>query len=181
MRTIKIAVCALIMLSLSAISAQETSNMTSESTTGNREIGSETTEKTYSIYSNGQVIRNSVKVTTTTAQEIMLDEGDEGLVEQDRVNPKKKITKTVLIDNDGDDSYDEKIVFSYMANNDSDFTLVSNDDQLMVAVDEGENLNIVESEVIAIDKLKSNKEAYVFTNDKGDSVEFFIEDYESMN
>jgi hypothetical protein len=168
------------LLAFSVASAQDTSNMASDPATGNNEIGSETVEKTYSIHSNGQVIRNSVRVTTTTSQEILLEEEDKDKVEQDRVTPMKRITKTVLIDNDDDEQYDEKIVFSYMAVNDSDFTLVSNDDQLMVAVDEGENLNIIESEVITLDNLKSNKEAYVFTNEKGETVQFYIEDYKSM-
>ncbi len=179
MKTFKIPLSILGFFFFAALTAQDISNIP-PSTTGN-EIASETTEKTYSIYSNGKVIKNSVNITTTTSQEIMFEEEDRDKVEQDRVASKKKITKTVLIDNDGDDAYDEKIVFTYMGYNGSDFTLVSNDDQLKVAVDEGENLNIIESEVIVIGKLKSKKEAYVFTNHKGETVEFYIEDYESIN
>lgn len=181
MKTINKALSVLGVLAFSAATAQDISNMTSDPVSGNNEIVSETTEKTYSIRSNGKVIKNSVKVTTTTSQEIMFKEEDRDKVEQDRVTPKKKITKTVLIDNDGDEQYDEKIVFSYMADSDSDFTLVSNDDQLMVAVDEGVDLKIIQSEVITLGKLKSNKEAYVFINEKGETVKFYIEDYESMN
>ena len=144
-------------------------------------ITEETAEKTYKIISNDKVIKNSVKVNTQISQEIEFAEEDEDKIDAKREFPPKKITKTVLIDNDEDDAFDEKIVFNYMSTYNSDFTLVTNGDDLVVGIDDGDNLNILESEKISKTDLKDIKEAYVFTNNNGEKVEFFIESYESLN
>lgn len=146
----------------------------------NNKISSETVEKTYIVKSNGKVVKNSVKIKTERSQDIAFKEEDMGTIDQDRAVVPTKITKTVLIDSDDDDGYDEKIVFSYMAESDSDFTLITNNDEIMVALEEGENLNIIESVTIALKNLKSNQEAYIFTNKKGKNIEFFIENYVTL-
>ncbi len=161
-------------------SSQETGNLTTGSAGSGDQVGTETTEKTYTIHANGKVFRNSVRITTTISQNIMFEEEDEDKVEQDQIKTPKKITKTVLIDNDEDDDYDERIVFSYMADANSDFTLVSNDDEILVGIDDGDQLNIVTSEQITISRLKNNREAYIFTNNQGKEVQFYIEDYETL-
>ncbi len=170
----------LTLLFITAASSQDTGIQASGSSGGGDQLGTETTEKTYTIHAGGKVIRNSVKITTTISQDIMFEEEDENKVEQDQIKTPKKITKTVLIDNDADDDYDEKIVFSYFADSDSDFTLVSNDDELLVGVNDGDQLNIVASERITLSSLKSNREAYIFTNKQGKEVQFYIEDYETL-
>jgi hypothetical protein len=114
------------------------------------------------------------------SQEMMFSKEDEGKIDQERVQPGKKITKTVLIDNDDDDEYDEKIIFSYMGNTRTDFTLVTNDDEILVALEDGENLKVMESESITISNLKTGKEAYVFTSNSGENVEFYIENYSTL-
>jgi len=169
MKNLKITLSLMTVFAMSSISAQET-----------RKIADETAEKTYKIISNDKVIKNSVKVNTTINQEMAFAEEDKGKVDQRRVMPPKKITKTVLIDNNEDDAYDEKIVFSYMAHDKSDFTLVTNKDQVVVGIDEGENLKIQKSESINKKDLKESKEAYVFTKDDGEEVQFFIESYETL-
>lgn len=145
-----------------------------------RQIASQTTEKTYRIKSSDQSTKNTVKIHTAISQQIDFAAEDEGKIDQKRVYPPKKITKTVLIDNDEDDAFDERIVFSYLAtNSNSDFTLVTNNDKVVVAIDDGDNLKILESES-KLAKKEVNKTAFVFTDQQGKEVEFFIESYDSL-
>jgi len=163
---------------LSAQVDQSMSNMNSDKAGG---IASETTEKTYKLVMNDKVIKNSVKINTTKTQELMLDKDDSGMVNQDQKLPKENIVKTIRIDNDADDAYDELIKFHYRANATSDFVLISNNNQLMVALDDGDNLQILEDQSFDMDDVRNGKEAYVFTDNNGKNVEFFIEDYETLN
>ncbi len=180
MKTMKKILLTGCLLSLAAISAQEEETVGVETTPIENKIGTETIEKTYKVYNGKEVIRNSVKITTELSQEMKFSNDDMGKIDQDRVIPKTKITKTVLIDNDNDDAYDEKIIFSYMGNSKTDFTLVTNDDEILVGIEDGEDLNIIQSESITISNLKTNKEAYVFTNNSGEEVEFYIENYRAL-
>jgi len=143
-------------------------------------IASETTVKTYKLVKNDEVIRNSVKINTTTSEELLLDKSDKGMVNQDQKIPKKTIVKTIKIDNDGDDAYDEMIKFRYRANTTSDFVLVTNDDQIMVALDDGDNLRILEDQSFSKEDVANGSESYVFTDKNGKEVNFFIDDYESL-
>lgn len=169
MKSIKIILSTIAFCSSAIIFAQENSDMTSE-----------TTEKTYAVYADGELIKNSVKINTVVSRDVLIKEEDKNKLNQDRVFQKKNVMKTVKIDNDIDNSYDEIIKFSYRADDKSDFMLVTNDDEIMVAIDNGDKLEIVKSESIYKNNLKTNKEAYVITDDKGNEVELFIEDYKSM-
>jgi hypothetical protein len=126
------------------------------------------------------LIKNSVKINTVISRDVLMEPEDKSKVNQDRIFQKKNVMKTVKIDSDSDNAYDEIIKFSYRADIKSDFMLVTNDDEIMVAIDNGNKLEIVKSESIYKNKLKSNKEAYVITDDKGNEIELFIEDYTSM-
>ncbi len=169
MKSIKILLSTLLIFSATTICAQE-----------NKEMTSETVEKTYEVYENGELIKNSVKINTVVSRDVLMEPEDKSKVNQDRIYQKKKIMKTVKIDSDSDNAYDEIIKFSYRADVKSDFMLVTNEDEIMVAVDNGDKLEIVKSESIYKNKLKSNKEAYVITDDKGNEIELFIEEYTSM-
>ncbi|MFT5942305.1 MAG: hypothetical protein ACI9AV_001719 [Sediminicola sp.] len=169
MKSIKIILSTLLIFSATTIFAQENSEMTSE-----------TVEKTYEVYENGELIKNSVKINTVISRDVLMEPEDKSKVNQDRIFQKKNVMKTVKIDSDSDNAYDEIIKFSYRADIKSDFMLVTNDDEIMVAIDNGNKLEIVKSESIYKNKLKSNKEAYVITDDKGNEIELFIEDYTSM-
>ena len=142
-------------------------------------ISSETVEKTYTVKTNDNTIKNSVKVNTTMSLEIMFAEEDEGKIDAKRVIPPKKITKTVLIDNDEDDHFDEKIVFSYRADANSDFTLVTDNDEVVIAIENGDQLQIIKS-LGVVKKNSAEKKAFVFTDGEGKDVDFLIESFETM-
>jgi hypothetical protein len=101
-------------------------------------VTKESTKKTYKLYQNGELIKNSVLIETVRNQAVMLDKDDKNKIDQSRIMPPTAVTKTVKIDNDSDESYDEIIKFSYTTEEKTDFTLVSNKDHLMLAVEDGE-------------------------------------------
>lgn len=145
----------------------------------NNSKSSETIKKTYKVISNGEVVKNSVTISTDIYNDVLADNGAlENKKESDSV--KSKVVKTVRIDNDADDDFDEMIKFSYLSDIRTDFTLLTNDDELLVALDEGENLNILENISFDIDRIAQNKEAYIFTSNDGEKVEFYIESYSTM-
>ncbi|WP_373071329.1 hypothetical protein [Zeaxanthinibacter enoshimensis] len=145
------------------------------------EIASETTKKTYKLWRNNEVIKNSVKISTEKKMAVMLADKDSNDINQERVLPKKQVMKTVEIDNDADDAYDERIKFRYDASATSDFVLISDKDEILVALENGENLEILEDQHIAKDTSSDNKDSYVFTDKNGKEVEFFIETYEDLD
>ena len=141
-------------------------------------ISEETTEKTYKVTMNDQVVENSVKIHTTRYQPVMLDETEKDQVNQSRIYPRKAVVKTVKIDRDADDAYDEVVKFSYITEDDKDFTLVSDEDSLLVAVEDGSNITILEDRAISKNDLNNPKKSYVFTTEDGKKIEFFIESFE---
>ncbi|WP_343486345.1 hypothetical protein [Allomuricauda sp. d1] len=145
------------------------------------ETAKEVTKKTYTFYEDGEKITNSVKITKTEKQAVMTEEEDKNRVDQTRVIPPTTVIKTVEIDNDSDEAYDEVIEFSYITEADTDFTLVSDKDNLMVAVEDGENLTIMKNMTIAKDNLNNPKKAYVFTEDDGKKVEFYVKSFNKQN
>jgi len=180
--TLKLSILGIFMAG--ALSAQQETSMvaSNDSTVIDKKISTETTEKTYKVVSNDKVIKNSVRISTSVNEDMMWEDEDAGKIDRDRVSPdKRRITKTVEIDNDEDDFYDEVITFSYMANVASDFVLISNKDEILIGLDEGENLNIMENQSIAIDGLQGSKEAYIFTDNNGKEVEFYIDEYRDIN
>ena len=143
-------------------------------------VALETTEKTYKIYEDGEMIKNTVRINTAQTQEMQFQSEDKGKVDQDRVIPKKTIYKTVKIDLDEDDDFDEMIRFSYNADVTSDFVLLLNDNELYVALGEGENLMIMENTDLSKDALINGKEVFVFTDSNGSEISFKVEEYISM-
>ena len=139
--------------------------------------GLETTNsKTYTVDMGDKMVKRTVEISTKRTSEVMTKESEEGQVDQHRDNM-PMITKTVKIDNDEDDAFDEKIVFTYQSTTPEDFVLVSNNRELMVAIDDGENLEIIEDM-----SLKSkNKATYIFTNQKGKEIEFLVEEHSTLS
>ncbi|MDC6388545.1 hypothetical protein PP182_07615 [Maribacter sp. PR1] len=145
---------------------------------GNSEVLQTTTTKTYNVDMGDKMVKRSVEVTTARENTIKHNEKDADKVDQTRITDSiATITKTVKIDNDEDDAFDEKIVFSYKSDTAEDFVLVSNADELVVAIDEGNSLKIVENMNLKSKETSGNRATYIFTDDKGKDVEFFVEEY----
>ncbi len=178
MNTIKLGVAILTMSSMAAVQAQveEVSDDPSRA-----EIATETTMKSYTLNYGDQTIENSVKITTSQEQAIEFAKESKGKVNKERVLDKKMITKMVAIDNDADEAYDEKIRFSYRADAPSDFVLLSDSDEIFVALDNGENLDILTNERFMKSELEADRDTYVYTDKNGEEVEFFIRNYENLD
>ncbi len=144
-------------------------------------VAKETTKKTYKLYQNGELIKNSVLIETTRNQAVMLDKKDRHKVNQDRILPPTAVVKMVKIDNDADEYYDEIIKFSYTTDEKTDFTLVSSKNDLMLAVEDGENITILENMTISMDEAMNSKKAYVFTTNDGNKVQLKVASFEKMN
>lgn len=168
------------MFAFCSLSAQVDPQTMSMNTGSDNEIVSETTEKTYKIVMGDKVIRNSVSITTVKQQEIKLEDDEVGMVNLDREFPKKEIVKIVKIDNDADDDYDEQIRFRYMAHASSDFVMVTNGDEIVLSLDDGENLQILDAQSIRINDTRIGKESFIFTDQNGEEVEFFIDEYKDL-
>lgn len=164
----KILIGVIFFFSLSIVTAQ---NGNSKST--------ETIKKTYKVISNGKVVKNTVTISTETFNDVL---ADNSALEnkKDSASYQSRVLKTVKIDNDADDDFDELIKFSYFSNVKTDFTLLTSNDELVVALDEGENLNILQNVSFDMDSISNTKEAFIFTSNDGEKVEFFIENYETM-
>jgi hypothetical protein len=167
-------------LALSFGFAQEHDSQSGDRTMRVDTVASETLEKTYRLYENGELIKNTVRINSTQTQAMQLDGEDKGLVNQDRVVPKKTIYKTVKIDLDQDEAFDEMIRFSYNADVKSDFVLLLNENELYVALGEGENLMITEKTNLSKDAFNNGKEVFVFTDREGNEISFKVEEYQMM-
>lgn len=164
MKNLKIALASVLLFAGTTAIAQE----------GTEETAKETTQKTYSFFEDGKKVENSVRITTIRKQAVMTEEEDKDKVNQTRKIPPKMIYKTVEIDKDSDDAFDEVIEFSYISESVSDFTLVSDKENILVAIEDGENLTIVEDMTISKNGLTDSKKSYVFTDKDGKEVEFYI-------
>ena len=154
-------------------------------TMGDR-ISSEVTEKSYTVDQGTSKIKHAVRIETTRSQEVALAEEDKNKIDQTRIYPDQEITKVVWIDNDSDSEFDEKLKFRYTqphgADGYSDFVLVTNRKEIFVAIDEGESLRILESASFSTEEAMSDdRENFVFTDDNGKEINFYIENFERMN
>ncbi|APQ18931.1 hypothetical protein [Maribacter hydrothermalis] len=144
----------------------------------NQEVLDTKISKSYTINDGKKLVRNSVEITTKRLNTIEHSKDDAGKIDQDRiVDSVSTIVKTVQIDNDEDDAFDEKIVFSYESKTPEDFILVSKNNELVVAMNEGENLKIVENINLKSKELLNDKTTYIFTNERGENLEFLVQEY----
>lgn len=163
--------------SLNAQEDRQTKTMASGS---GGDIVSETTVKTYKIVLDDKVIRNSVKINTVKQQDMKLKDNNTAMVNRDREFPEKEIVKTIKIDNDADDDYDEQIRFRYRAHASSDFVMVTNGDEILIGLEEGENLRILDAQRILKNDAKDGVESFIFTDQNGAKVEFIIDEYKAL-
>lgn len=144
----------------------------------NKEILETTTSKTYTVNMGNKMVKRSVEITTQRENTIEHKEEDVNKIDQTRVvDSMATITKIVKIDNDEDDAFDQRIVFSYEAKTPEDFVLVSNADELVVALDDGTGLKILEDMNLKSKQTEGSKATYIFTDEKGKNVEFYVEEY----
>ena len=148
----------------------------------NQELLDTKISKSYTINDGKKLVKNTVEITTQRLNTVESAKEDAAKIDQDRVvDSVSTIIKIVQIDNDDDDEFDEKIVFSYESKTPEDFVLVSKNDELVVAMNEGENLKIVENVSLTSKETTNDKTTYVFTNEHGENLEFLVQEYSKPN
>ncbi len=80
-----------------------------------------TKTKTIKVNKNGKVIENKVKVTTSKEQAVMTTPNDSSNINNSRVYPKVKVTKTIQIDNDYDPFYESENKIVYYTDEDGKY------------------------------------------------------------
>lgn len=107
----------------------------------NNELTKETMVKTYEVEKGNTTIPYEVKIKNKTTQPIKLDKEDKNELNQSRiVDTNKMITKSIWIDSDIDDMYDNYIELSYVKEADKDFMIESNTDGFVIKV-RGKEMN----------------------------------------
>ncbi|MGB7393527.1 MAG: hypothetical protein WA913_03940 [Pricia sp.] len=142
-----------------------------------REISEETTQKKYEMYEDGKLVKKSVKIYTVIRQDIRFDTLVENNIDARRIETPKKITKTISIDNDSDEEYDETIKFSYTSDAKKDFLFNVNDNEIFTALENSKYLNVKDSKDMSEENLN---EIIVITDAQGEVIQLVLEQYESQ-
>ena len=105
------------------------------------ELTKETLVKTYKVEKGNMTIPYKVKIENKIEQPIKLEEEDKHKLNQDRiVETDEMITKSIWIDSDVDDLYDNYIELSYVKEADKDFIIESSDKGFVIKV-RGKEMN----------------------------------------
>lgn len=87
----------------------------------------QTETKTVKVKKDGKTIENKVKVTTTKEQAVVTKPKKNSEIDNNRVYPEVKVTKTISVDNDNDPFYDSKDKIVYYTNTDGKFAFSQDD------------------------------------------------------
>jgi hypothetical protein len=133
-----------------------------------------TTTKTITIDKGDAITKRTVEVST-------MKTNDAGLYnmagESANGEMKPLITKTVKIDNDEDDLFDEKIVFSYRAYVPEDFILISDGNDMLVVVDQGEEFSVANNMEFVTKKSSNGIDTYMFKDKNGKEIHFMVQEH----
>ncbi|MAQ75403.1 MAG: hypothetical protein CL613_03605 [Aquimarina sp.] len=106
-----------------------------------KELTKETMVKTYKVDKGNMTIPYEVKIKNKVEQPIKLEKEDKKELNQDRiVDTDKMVTKSIWIDSDVDDMYDNYIELSYVKEADEDFMIESNTKGFVIKV-RGKEMN----------------------------------------
>ncbi len=142
-----------------------------------REISKETTEKKYQMYEEGQLVKKSVKIFTVIRQDVQFDTLVDNQIDANRIKTPKEITKTVRIDNDSDEDYDETIQFSYTSDADKKFLVNVNDDEIFTALENSKYLNVKDYNDLSEENLN---DMIIITDNRGKVIQLVMEKHESQ-
>ncbi|WP_431134176.1 hypothetical protein [Psychroserpens mesophilus] len=143
----------------------------------------ETKTKTIKVKKDGEVVENKVKVTTTKEQQVKTKAEKNSTINNDRVFPKVKVTKTVSVDNDNDPFYDSTDKIEYYTNEDGKYLFTSNK--------KGFTMSDAQNNTIGFAARSTNNQYYIlnmnnysgvgyFNNDGNFVVEYYNSDLEML-
>jgi len=102
------------------------------------DVTDETIVKTVQVKEDGKIIEKKVKVNTVQKQEVKIDPKDRYKLNGYRMDTPVKVTKTVMVDNDGDPQYDTKTKVTYYKFNEVDYAFVPDEKGFIVSVKKGD-------------------------------------------
>ncbi|AXT55586.1 hypothetical protein D1815_07380 [Aquimarina sp. AD1] len=105
----------------------------------NMEITKETTVKTYEYEKGDMTIPYEVTIWNKELDPIKLAKEDQYKLNQERVDAQERITKVINIDDQYDNSFDNRIQISYLKEADKDFKIMPLNDGFVIMV-RGEEL-----------------------------------------
>lgn len=151
------------------------------------EVKKETAVKKVKFKDEGETKEGKIKVVSTETSNVKLDSTDTNKINQDRVAARKKVTTTVMIDNDTDSAYDILSTETYYINADKSYKFSPDESGFMMALGNDKN------EFVEIGKAWNSKKSgsYVIKGktysgigyfDKNGNfiVEYYDEDSESI-
>lgn len=100
----------------------------------------ETKTKTVKVKKNGKTVENKVKVTTTKEQAVITTPKKNSTIDNNRVYPDVKVTKTISVDNDNDPFYDSEEKIVYYTNSDGKYAFSKNDKGFKIVSSKQEDL-----------------------------------------
>ena len=125
----------------------------------------ETKTKTVKVNKDGEIVENKVKVTTSKTQKVMTTPKDSSTINNNRVFPKVKVTKTISVDNDNDPFYDTTDKVIYYTDGNGKYLFTSNK--------KGFTMRDAESNNIGYAARSTNNEYYILTMDNYSGVGYF--------
>ena len=141
-----------------------------------RKISEETTIKKYKMYEDGQLVEKSIKIYTAIRQDVKFDTLVENNIDANRIQTPKEITKRISLDNDADDDIDETIQFSYSSNDDEDFLINANDEEIFKSLENSKYLNVKDKKDMSEENLN---ELIIITGQDGKVIQLVLEEQEA--
>ena len=128
----------------------------------------ETKTKTVKVNIDGDIVENKVQVTTSKKQKVMTTPEKDSNINNDRVFPKVKVTKTISVDNDNDPFYDTTDKIVYYTDENGNYLFTSNK--------KGFTMSDTENNTFGYAARSTNNEYYILTMDNYSGVGYFNDD-----
>ncbi|WP_411767508.1 hypothetical protein [Winogradskyella sp. A3E31] len=132
-----------------------------------KEVVKESKTKIIKVKVNGKIVEKKIKVSTTKTNDVSLKASDSNKTNQSRnTDGPVKVSKEIMIDNDDDMSFDEKVNYSYVDYNGDiyNFTPMNNG----FAIE-----NSVENSLMANARKSINKDFYMINTDEYSGIGYF--------
>ena len=132
-----------------------------------KEVVKESQTKIIRVKENGKIVEKKIMVSTTKTNDVKLNPGDADKTNQGRiVNAPVKVSKDILIDNDDDMGFDEKIQYSYVDYNGTIYNFNRMNNGFTIE-------NSAEEALMANVRKSINKDFYMVDTDQYSGIGYF--------
>ena len=132
-----------------------------------KEVLKESKTKIIRVKENGKIVEKKIMVSTTKTNDVKLNPGDVNKTNQKRiVDTPVKVSKDILIDNDDDMSFDERIEYSYVDYNGTMYNFNRMNNGFTIE-------NSAEDTMMANVRKSINKDFYMVDTDEYSGIGYF--------